>query len=142
MKSVLNEEGKVYSPDIHPYSFEGRSGVFGTLLSIVVAPIRVITRVVHDIFILPANLLEGYAKSLLLVSAILFAIGLIDFFVYKKWPLVVSQIPAFYYATVLKKQATKSTQLALQKRTVDINTEQVEELCNTVFDELNKVIKE
>lgn len=142
MRSDLNEEGKVYSPDIHPYSFEGRSGVFGTLSSIVVAPIRVITRVVHDIFILPANLLEEYAKSLMLVSIILLVIGLFDFFVYKKWPLVVSQLPAIYYAYILKRQASKSTQLALKKRTVDINTDNVEELCNTVFDELNKAIKE
>lgn len=133
---------KVYSPDIKPYSMEGRSGIFGTLLSFVVAPIRLLTRVMHNIFILPANLIEDYANALMLVSSIMLGIGVIDFFFYEKWPLLVSQLPALYYASVLKKQARKSTQIALEKREVDIDTEQVQTLCNTIFDELNEIIKE
>lgn len=133
---------KVYSPDIKPYSMEGRSGIFGTLLSFVVAPIRLLTRVMHNIFILPANLIEPYADALLMVSGAMLVIGVLDFFLYQKWPLSVSQLPAIYYASILKKQARKSTQIALEKREVDIDTEQVQTLCNTIFDELNDIIKE
>ena len=133
---------KVYSPDIHAYSMEGRSGIFGTLLSFIVAPFRVITRIMHNIFILPANLLNDYADALMLTSIVLGLIGILDLVIYKKWSLLLSQFPALYYANVVKKQAKKSTQLALEKREVDIDNEQVEALCNTVFQELNEVIKE
>lgn len=131
---------KVYSPDIHPYSMEGRSGIFGTLLSFVVAPIRITTRVIHNIFILPANLQEDYADALTTTSLVIGCIGIIDLFMYKKWCLTFSQIPTLYFAYVLKKQARKSTQIALEKREVDIDTEQVQTLCNTVFSELNEII--
>lgn len=133
---------KVYSPDIKPYSFEGRSGVFGTLLSIIVAPIRITTRIMHNIFILPSNLQESYADGLLLVSAAMAVIGIVDLFMYKKWPMVVSQIPAIYYAIRLKKQAMKSTAIASAKREVDIDFDGVEELCESVFDDLEKIVKE
>lgn len=134
------ENSKVYSPDIHPYSMEGRSGVFGTLLSFVVAPIRITTRVIHNIFILPANLLESYANALYSTALIIGCIGIVDLLLYKKWCVTVSQIPALYFATVLRKQARKSTQIALEKREVDIDYEQVQTLCNTVFEELNEII--
>lgn len=133
---------KVYSPDIKPYSFEGRSGVFGTLLSIIVAPIRITTRVMHTIFILPADMQVEYANSLYLMSIIMGVIGVVDLFVYKKWPLLVSQIPVLYYATRLRNQAQKSTAIAQAKREVDIDRDQVGELCNTIYDDLEQIFKE
>ncbi len=138
----MDNNQKVYSPDIKPYSFEGRSGVFGTLLSFIVAPIRITTRVMHTIFILPANMQETYANGLFWVSAIMLVLGLADLVLYHKWPLVVSQIPCLYYAVKLKGQASLSTQKAQAKREVDINFDEVETLCNTVYDDLEKIVKE
>ena len=136
------EGTKVYSPDIKPYSFVGRSGVFGTLLSIIVAPIRIVTRVMHTIFILPANMQEAYADSLMLISLMMAALGVLDLLFYHKWPLLVSQIPAFYYSTRLKKQAKQSTAIASVKREVDIDYDGVEELCESIYDDLEKIVKE
>lgn len=137
----MTPKDKVYSPDLQPYSFEGRSGIFGTLLAFAVAPVRVVTRVVHNVFIMPANMLGDYAKSLLLVSCVLLGLGVLDMIMFGKWPLLVSQVPALYYALRLKAQSAKSVQAAMTKREVDIDTSQVEELCSSIYDELNEVIK-
>lgn len=133
---------KVYSPDIKPYSFEGKSGIFGTLLSIIMAPVRIISRVTHNVFILPANLQEGFADKWLLVSCILLAIGFLDFVIEKKWPLLVSQIPGIFLSLRLKRQASKSTEIATEKREVDIDIDQVTELCNSVYSEFESIVEE
>lgn len=133
---------KVYSPDITPYSMEGKSGVFGTLISLFVAPIRIVSRVMHNIFVLPANLVKDYANSLLVVGIVLEIIGVIDLLLFQKWPLCVSQVPVIWYALQLKNQAAKSVIVATKKREVDIDTEEVEELCNTIYKELDNIIKE
>lgn len=138
----MDDNQKVYSPDIKPYSFEGRSGIFGTLLSFIVAPIRITTRVMHTVFILPANMQETYAGSLFVVSGVMCGLGLFDLILYHKWPLLVSQIPCIYYATRLKKQAQRSAEIASAKREVDIDFEQVETLCNTVYNELENIVEE
>lgn len=137
-----NESRKFYSPDIQMYDLSGAPGVLNTIVSVVVAPIRLLTRVMHNIFVLPANLIEEYAKSLFIVASCMVVLGVLDLFLYKKWPMVVSQLPVFYYASVLKKQARKSTLISLHKREVDIDTERIETICNTVFEELKNVIKE
>lgn len=133
---------KVYSPDLGVFSLEGRSGVFGTLASIIVAPIRISTRVVHNVFSLPANLAYDYSNALLITSVVMLVMGIVDLFLYKKWPLLVSQIPAIYYATRLKKRAMKSKAKAEEERIVDINVQEIEELCNTVYTELNEAIND
>ena len=138
MSGDANSENKVYSPDIKVYSMEGRSGLFNTILTIIVGPIRLVTRVMHNIFILPANLLEDYANALMLCSIVVGGIGLIDLVVYKKWPLIVSQIVPLLYSLRLGRQAKASTFMAKKKRSVEINVEAVEELCGEVYTEIDK----
>lgn len=133
---------KVYSPDITPYSFEGRTYVFGTFLSFVVAPIRLVSRVMHNIFVLPANLQKDYAKGLLLVSSVLLGIGLLDLLLAHKWPLVVSQIPALMWAVRLKKQAEESENQSVELKSIEIDSELVQTKCSTIYDELEKIVKE
>lgn len=142
MKDQREDGMKVYSPDIKPYSMEGLSGIFGTLLSFIIAPIRITTRVMHMIFILPADLQEEYANALLKTSVVLAVIGVVDLILWKRWPLFVSQIPAIYYAYRLRKQARKSTMVSQEKREVDIDFDQVEELCNTIYDDLDQIVKD
>lgn len=132
---------KVYSPDITPYSLEGRSGVFGTLVSIFVGPVRIVSRVTHNILVLPANLRLDYANSLITVGFGMLGLGVVDLTLYKKWPLIVSQIPILYYAFRLRKQARKSVTVATQKREVDIDVKEVEVLCNTIFQDLKDITK-
>lgn len=133
---------KVYSPDITPYSFEGKSYFFGTLLSIIVAPIRLLSRVMHNIFILPANLQKGYAQSLIWVSGALIGIGVLDLLIYRKWPLVVSAIPALIYGLRLKRQALDSEVVARELRHIEIDDEQVEEAANSVYTSLQEILKD
>ena len=133
---------KVYSPDITPYKFEGNSLIFGTILSFVVAPIRLLSRVMRNVFILPADMRESYAKSLLIVSGILGVIGIVDLMIYGKWPLVASQIFTFLYALRLKGQAALSKQRAQEKREVNIDTGQIEDMCSAIYDTLDNIIKE
>ena len=142
MSNSSDEGMKVYSPDIKPYSFEGRSGVFGTLLSIIVAPIRITTRVMHISFILPANMQEDYAKALYFLAVAMSVLGVVDLVFYKRWPLLISQIPVVYYATRLRGQAQRSTAIAKSKREVEIDTDVVGDLCNTIYDDLEKIFKE
>lgn len=141
-KVVVRNVPKVYSPDVTPYSFEGRSYFFGTLVSFVVAPIRLLSRVMHNIFILPANLQEGYASALLLVSGVLMALGVLDLFIFHKWPLLVSQIPALLYAMRLRRHANLSQRAAADLRKVEIDEEAVEEAAGEIYDEFSKILED
>lgn len=138
----MNEENKVYSPDIKTYSMEGTSGLFNTLLSFIVGPIRLVTRVMHNIFVIPADLQYEYAKSLFTCSMILMVIGIIDFVVARKWPLAISQIVPLVYAVRLQRHAKHSTVKAKEKREVEIDVEQVESLCSEVYGEIESRMEE
>lgn len=131
---------KVYSPDVTPYSFEGESYFLGTVLSFLVAPIRLITRVMHNIFILSADLQIGYANSLLIVSCAMTAIAVVDAMLYNKWPLLVSQPPLILLALWLRKRAKQSASLAEAKRVIEIDDAVVEERCEQALDEINKIL--
>ena len=130
--------GKVYSPDIQTYSFEGSSGIFGTIASFVVGPVRFVMRVTHNICILPANLLYSYAGGLLLVGGIAAAIGVFDFVMFRKWPLLVSQIPVIILAYWLRKTSSQAVQRSEEKTDVEIDTKQIEDLCSGIYDEINR----
>lgn len=129
--------GKVYSPDIQSYSFEGSSGVFGTIASFIVGPIRFVVRVTHNICILPADLLYSYAGGLMLVGGIVCSIGVLDFVVFHKWPLLVSQIPVIILAWWLRKTSSQAVQRSEEKTDVEIDTKQIEDLCSGIYDEIN-----
>lgn len=137
----MEKQKKVYSPDVVPYSFEGESYLLGTFMSIVVAPIRIVSRVLHNIVILPGDMQLGYSNSLLIVSSILMVIGLLDAMLVGKWPLFISQIPVLLYAMYLKKQAMLSLRKKNVKRDIEINTEVVEEMCNSIYDDINNVLR-
>lgn len=140
MGKKSNELRKVYSPDITPYSFEGDSYFVGTTLSILVAPIRLITRVMHNIFVLPADMQKGYANSLLIVSAALLGIGVFDYLYAGKFILVLSQIPVLIYAVQLRKKAVKSERLAHAKREIEIDEDQINEACSNIYNELDTIL--
>lgn len=133
---------KVYSPDIVPYSFEGKGWALGTFASIVVAPIRLVSRVMHNVFIMPAGLMADYAEGLLIVAGATALLGLADLLLFHKWVLLFSQLPLFPVALRLRKSAVKAEKLSKEQRIVDMDEVQVEELLETVYDELEKVIKE
>lgn len=135
------DNDKVYSPDITHYGLEGMSGVVNTISSIMVAPIRLSMRVMHNIFVLPANLQSAYAESLLFVCFAMCIFGVVDLFLFGKWVLLVSQLPLVIYAIRLKSQAKISVNVFERKQEVEINIDEVESLCNTVYDELDTVLK-
>lgn len=131
---------KVYSPDLQTFELEGPSGVFGTLASVLVGPIRLLMRVMHNIMILPANLLASYADGLFIVGALMLGAGVFDLLVYGKWPLLVSQIPVMILAVKLKAGASKAVKSSTEKTEVEIDVEKVEELCNSITAELDSII--
>lgn len=131
---------KVYSPDLVPYEFSGASGLFSTIASIIVGPIRLLLRVVHNIMILPAGMMASYAEGLLIIGAMVGVIGVIDFILRGRWPLLVSQIPVILLAVKLKATASRATEIALIKSEVEIDTDKVEELCNGIVPELDAII--
>lgn len=138
----MKSDRKVYSPDIQVYSLEGSQGIFRVLASIVVAPIRIVTRVMHNVGILPANLMHQYSIALYVVGGIMAGVGFLDLIFMEKWPLLVSQIPVFYLAYRLNYQAKRAIFASQKKREVDIDTDAVEALVDKVYDELDSVFKE
>lgn len=133
---------KVYSPDVVPYSFEGKRGIIGTVAYTFVAPIRLVSRIMHNIWVMPADIQDEFAEGLFVVAGIVAALGLVDLLVWHKWVLLASQIPLFPYAYFTRKAALEASELAHKKREVDFDYEQIETLVGGVYDELNKVIKE
>ena len=131
---------KVYSPDIDNYSMEGSSGIYGTVASIFVGPLRLVHRVTHNIMILPANLQVSYASGLLTLSSIMIVIGIFDLIFMRHWPLLVSQIPVVFVALALRKSARRAVISSSEMREVNINTEQVEQLCDTIYGKLDAIV--
>lgn len=131
---------KVYSPDLQSFSLEGRSGIFGTLASLIVGPIRVISRVAHNVMILPADLLASYAEGLLITGIIFELLGIVDYIFFDKWPLLVSQVPVIASALHLKAKARRAIVISETKHEVEIDTDQVTELCNTIYGELDAIV--
>ena len=131
---------KVYSPDLQTFELEGPSGLFGTVASVLVGPIRLVMRCSHNIMVLPANLLASYAEGLLIVSSLLLVVGIFDFLFLGKWPLLVSQVPLIILAVKLKASASKAVIKAQEKVEVEIDTKKVEELCNTLYDEIDAAL--
>lgn len=136
------DQRKVYSPDIEPYSFEGKNGILGTISYIIVAPIRLVSRVMHNIFVMPADLQVDFAEGLFVVAGAVSLLGLVDLLVWHKWVMLVSQLPLFPFAYKLRQSAIKSRGLAKKKRIVDVDKEQVGELMETIYDELDKIIQD
>lgn len=135
-----SSENKVYSPDMQVYEFEGKTGLFGTIASIVVGPVRLIMRVLGNIMVLPTRLMLSYSEGLLIVSGMLLFIGAIDIIVYGKWPLLVSQIPALILALRLRAKSILLTKTIDIKSEVQIDTKQVEDLCNSAIVEFDAII--
>ena len=131
---------KVYSPDLKVFDLDGRSGIFGTMASIAVGPLRLLMRVSHNIMILPANLMETYANGLLVIGIIMASLGVVDWLVFKHWPLIVSQIPVIVFAVHLRSRARKAVELADTKYEVEIDNSQVENLCNQIYTDLNNIV--
>lgn len=133
---------KVYSPDIQPYSFEGKGWVLGTFASIVVAPIRLVSRIMHNIMVMPADLQVEYAQGLLVVAGAVTALGAIDLLFFHKWVMLLSQLPLFPVALKLRASALKASSASKELRHVDVDRKQVEELTETIYDDLDKIVKE
>lgn len=128
---------KVYTPDLQTYELEGPTGIFGTVASILVGPLRLVLRVVHNIMILPAHLLRVYAEGLFIASSTFAVIGLLYWIFTGRWFLFVSELPMIGVAFLINKRALNAMQVAEEKRKVEINTKQVEELCNSIYEELD-----
>lgn len=131
---------KVYSPDISEYSFEGTEGLFKTVSSIFIGPLRLLMRVMHNIMILPAELLASYSNALLLVSGAMAVLGILDYLVFHKWPLLVSQIPAICIALWFRKKASSAVARSEELREVNINVDEVQEMCNEIYKELDSML--
>lgn len=133
---------KVYSPDIVLYSFDGKGWVLGTITSILIAPFRLVSRVMHNIFVMPADIQDKYAEGLFVVAGLVSLLGFIDFIFFHKWVLLVSQLPLFPLAYKIRKSALKAKSISKKKRVVDVDYDELEKLAEAVYDDLNKIIKE
>lgn len=137
----MSDKGKkVYSPDITTYSFEGTDGVSRTFAYAIVAPFRIVSRVMHNICILPADLSERYADGLLIIATIMSVLGLIDLFVFHKWVLIVSQLPLFPIAFKMRNSARIAIDQQAEDPIIDVDKVKVTEMATEVYDELDKIL--
>lgn len=126
----------VYSPDLQTYDLAGSRGLLSTVSSFIIGPIRLVSRVSTNIAVLPLSLAEAYGNSLLLVGTLFAAIGLVDLLVFKKWPLIVSQLPVIAYGLHLRVYSKRSTIKAREKREVVVDTATLNNFCNTTEAEI------
>ena len=67
-------------------------------------------------------------------------LGVVDYLLYKKWPLLVSQVPVWIFSLHLKRKAARAVEISKQKREVELDTSKVSELCNQIYTELDAII--
>lgn len=136
----MDKGRKVYSPDITSYNFEGNEGISHTIAYVLVAPFRIVSRVMHNIFILPADLQEQFASGLLLVAGIMTVLGIVDLVAFRKWVLVVSQLPLFPVALKMRRSAATAIEQQAEDPVIDVDRAHITEMATSVYDELNKII--
>ena len=132
---------KVYSPDLSNFELSGPTGVFGTIASIVTGPVRLVTRVLHNIPILPADLLKEYYQSLFITSTTLACVGLVDLVFYNKWLLFVVQIPLIGISLTQPKKINKILKAASVKHEVEFDSQRVADMCEKVYDDIEKELE-
>lgn len=135
---------KVYSPDIVSYKFEGTEGLAHTIAFALVAPFRIVSRVMHNIFVMPANIQDEFAEGLFVVAIVVGALGVVDLFVYGKWALLISQIPLLPISIVLRRKALLAVEQQAEEPTVDMSgaSEEAKQMAASVYDDLEKLLKE
>lgn len=131
---------KVYAPDIASYAFDESSAVYKTIVSVLIGPIRLVMRVLHNIPLLPPNLLSEFAGGLVLTSCFLGAIGIFDYAVFHRWPLLFSQTLALLYGLYLKRKVGGIELTEAEMREVKIDYELVTDHCNKIYDDLDKIL--
>lgn len=140
MKSGKGLGRYVYSSDMRTFDLDGNHSIIMSLVSLLISPVRITLRVMHNIMSMPNALKQVYVKEMLRTSLILELIGLVDFIVYKRWVLVVSQIPVILYAYRAKSRISMAVARDEEVTEVEIDTSMVEELCGTVYDDIDKAL--
>ena len=130
-----------YAPDLLEFELEGEKGIFSLITSFIVGPIRLVSRILHNIAFLPADLAKSYSNGLIAVASMMVFIGIVDLLFFGKWPVLVSQIPVCAMALRFRKKATKAISVTAEKREVHIDNDQVNAMCETTYDEMLSAVR-
>ena len=131
----------VYSPDLQTFDLSGNRGLLSTASSFIVGPIRLVIRVTTNLFMLPSHLVGTYANSLVITSAVFTILGAIDLLMFRKWPLIVSQVIPWVVAFKLKLLArVHKSDDPMPKHNIDIDVNALNNYCNQIEGELNAAL--
>lgn len=140
MMSALNPKGMddlVYSTDIQVTDLEGSNALVHSIAAIAFAPIRILLKVLHNIMILPADLMLIYAESLLMISSIMLGIGILNLFFNRSVLLLLCEIPVVLLSLLWKRKASTSVVVSNKRNVISIDTNAIEDVCNSVYDKIN-----
>lgn len=112
------------------------------VLMIAADPLMFIIKMTTHIAIMSAKEREVFLKNLLITSIIFEVIGVIDLVFYHRWPLVVAQIPIILYVLRARDKVSIAIERDAVVEQVKIDTEQVEKLGMTIYDDLDKIVAE
>lgn len=132
----------VYAPDVMVQELDGKHNLIFSLVSLIISPVRICLRVMHNIAIMPAKLKKEFLNELITIAVVMEIIGLIDFLLNHKWPLAISQIPVLIYAYRARSKVVVAVEKDAEVTEVDIDSEEVEKMCITVYDKLDAVLEE
>lgn len=132
----------IYAPDVMVQELDGKHNLIFSLVSVIISPVRVCLRVMHNIAIMPAKLKKEFLNELITVSIAMEAIGLVNLFLNHKWPLAISQIPVLLYAYRARNTVVIAVEKDAEVTEVDIDSEQIEQMCVSVYDKLDSVLEE
>lgn len=136
----MADNRKVYSPDITSFKFEGSEGISKIVSYVLVAPFRIVSRVMHNIFILPANLEGQFADGLFVIAGIMTVLGLVDLIAFHKWVLLVSQLPLFPLGYKMRQSSAIAMEQQEEENIIDVDKQEVRRQALEVYDELDKII--
>jgi len=131
---------KTYSPDIAVYSFEETSAIYKTISSVLIGPLRLVMRVLHNIPLLPPKLFREYVNGLFIVILAFSVVGFIDYVFFNHWPLLVSQAISLVIAWWLKSKCHNGPDAEEEMREVEIDLDQVDKCCNQIYKRLDAIV--
>ena len=128
-----------YSNDFVEFDYDSSTFAFNVVASVLLSPLRILYRVVKTVPSLPVSGMKIYSKVLFGVSCVYFMVGVYLRITADKPYLLLASILGLVYSVYLFAKLAKFIAPVTKKREVVIDKSQVEEICNNLVDELERM---
>lgn len=132
----------VYSQDLTTTELSLNKAIGHIIASLAIGPIRLITKVASNILLLPYDLLKQYIEHVLFIITSLIFISLIHATFSGRINLLLITILFYPIPLFILYKLTQKKKPIYKKKSISVDFQPLEEECNKIYEELDKIIME